>query len=264
MHRILFQLGPITVYTYGAMMVIAFLVATRCMEQDAKRLPPKLVALQPSQVIDWACLVMLGGVAGARALYVAQFWPFYREHFLESFAIWHGGLIWYGGFLGGAIVVAIYLRIVRVSFLRAADQGFPYITLAHAIGRVGCFLNGCCYGTPTDAWYGVWVPDQPGPVIPVQLIEAGFLLLLFVFLRQWQRTAVMNRPGRLFSLYLVAYGVIRFGVEFLRGGQRHHWLGLSAAQLMSVGLVVAGLLLLLIVSMRPAPKPSVSARRVSS
>ncbi len=258
MLRILLQFGPLTIYSYGVMMVAAFLVATWCMEQDAKRLPPLRIAVKPPQAVDAACLVMLGGVLGARALFVAQYWPFYRDHPQEIAAIWHGGLIWYGGFFGGLLVAVIYLRVVRVSFFRAMDQCIPYIALAHAIGRIGCFLNGCCYGKPTAAWYGVRFPGKPDPVIPTQLIEAALLFLFFFLLRRLQHTAVMNRPGRLFSFYLMGYGVIRFGVEFLRGDQRHHWLGLSAAQFISAGLIIVGLIMLLVASARPTAKPSVS------
>ncbi len=258
MPRILLQFGPLTIYSYGVMMVVAFLAATWCLERDAKRLPPLRVAVKPPQAVDMACLAMLGGVLGARALFVAQYWPFYRQNLQEIVAIWHGGLIWYGGFFGGVVVAAIYLRILRIPFFRAADQCIPYLALAHAIGRIGCFLNGCCYGRLTTAWYGVQFPDKPGPVIPTQLIEAAPLFLLFLLLRRLQRTAMMDRPGRLFFLYLAGYGLIRFGVEFLRGDQRHHWLGLSVAQFLSVGLIAVGLLLFVVASVRPATKPSAS------
>ncbi len=242
MLRILLQFGPLTIYSYGVMMVVAFLTVTWLAEQDARRLLPQHPAVTPPQVVDLLCLGMLGGIVGARLLYVMQYWAVYRQHLQEILAIWHGGLIWYGGLLGGLLAAAIYLRIAHIAFLRAMDQCIPYLALAHAIGRIGCFLNGCCYGLPTTAWYGVRFPDQPGPVIPTQLAESALLLVFFLLLRRWQRTAVMEHRGRLFSIYLIGYGVIRFGVEFLRGDQQHYWLGLSVAQFLSVGLVVVGLI----------------------
>lgn len=243
MLRILVQWGPFTVFSYGVMLVAAFLVVAWLMERDAKRLPPLRAVLKPPQVIDWACLVMLSGVVGARLLFIAKYWEVFRVHPWEMLAIWHGGLIWYGGFFGGLLTVVVYARVIGVSFLRMMDQCIPYIPLAHAIGRLGCFLNGCCYGKITHAWYGVTFPGHPGPRIPTQIIEAMLLCALFMALRRLQRTSVMNRRGRIFALYLVGYGLLRFAVEFLRGDQTVLWFGLTVQQDVSLVLVAGGCLL---------------------
>ena len=243
MRRILLQFGPLTIYSYGVMLVAAFLVVTWLMEQDAKRLPPLRVALKPPQIVDMACLVMLGGVLGARLLFIVKYWDMFRVYPWEMPAIWHGGLIWYGGFFGGLLTAAVYARVLGVSFLRMVDQYIPYIPLAHAIGRLGCFLNGCCYGKITHAWYGVTFPGHPGPRIPTQIIEAVLLFALCIALRRLQRTSVMDYLGRIFALDLFSYGLMRFAVEFLRGDQKVVWFGLTVQQDVSLVLVAAGALL---------------------
>jgi len=243
MHRILFQLGPVTVFSYGFMLVVAFLIAMCLAIRDARRLPPQRLAVAPTQIIDLSCAAMLGGIVGARLWFVAQFWDVYQRQPHEIPAIWHGGLVWYGGFLGGLLAVAGYLRLHHVPFLRAVDQYIPFVTLAHSIGRIGCFLNGCCYGKPTTAWFGVLFPGHDDRVIPTQLLESGLLFVLFFGLRRLARTAFMDRPGRLFGVYLIGYAVIRMCTEFLRGDQTILWAGLTLPQLFSLLVFLVGVIL---------------------
>ena len=241
MHPILLKLGPFTLYSYGVMLVIAFMLTTWLASRAARRLPNERLAIHAEQITDFTCLALLGGIMGARLLYVGLQWDFFRRVPQEIPAVWHGGLVWYGGFLGGVLAGWLYLRAKQLVFLRVMDQFIPFLALGHAIGRIGCFLNGCCYGRPTTSWYGVVFPGHAVAVLPTQLFEAAGLFLLYSVLRVLQRSSIMNRPGALFGLYLVGYAGLRFLMEFLRGDQVAWWAGLTLQQLISIGMLLAGL-----------------------
>jgi phosphatidylglycerol:prolipoprotein diacylglycerol transferase len=199
------------------------------------------MAITAEQVVDFSCLSLLGGILGARLFYVILQWEFFMSSPQEMPAIWRGGLVWYGGFLGGTLAGWFYVRAKRLVFLRVMDQFIPFLVLGHAIGRVGCFLNGCCYGKPTGTWCGLVLPGQATAVLPTQLFESLGLLVLYLVLRRLQRGAFLSRPGRLFSLYLMSYAALRFLMEFLRGDQTAFWAGLTLQQLIGLGLFVIGL-----------------------
>ncbi|MDP3723298.1 MAG: prolipoprotein diacylglyceryl transferase [Candidatus Omnitrophota bacterium] len=243
MHPILVTVGPCTLYSYGVLLVIAFVVSTWLASRAARRLPPAQRAIGAEQLVDCASLALLSGVVGARLFYIIL----QRELFLQSpwevLAVWHGGLVWYGGLAGGLLAAWGYVRWKRLSFLGVLDQFAPFLAVGHAIGRVGCFLNGCCYGKPTGAWWGVTFPGHAQPVIPTQLLEAAGLIVLSVALRRIQRGRLTERRGALFGVYLMGYAVLRFVLEFLRGDQASGWAGLTLPQFMSVGVWLVGLFL---------------------
>ncbi len=245
MHPILLKLGPIILYSYGAALVIAVASAIWLASHAARRLPPDLVAISPEQIVDFVCCSLVGGIVGARALYVILNWEFFSAAPLEIPALWHGGLVWYGGFMGGVLVGWLYVRAHGLTFLRVMDQIIPCLAFGHAIGRIGCFLNGCCYGKPTDAWCGVVFPGQPGPVLPTQLFEAAGLFLLYLLLRWLKRPVLLRRHGTVFGVYLMAYALLRFGLEFLRGDQVMWWAGLTLQQCISLGTFLVGLVMVL-------------------
>ena len=240
MHPILLKLGPLTLHTYGVALTVALLVASWLAARRARAMPPELAAMTPAQSADFACLSLAGRIAGARLLYVLLEWDFFGRSPQEILALWHGGLVWYGGFLGGVLAGWLYARAKRLAFWRVMDHWIPFLALGHAIGRFGCFFNGCCYGRPTSAWYGVVFPGQAAPVVPTQLFEAAGLVVLYVILRLLQRPSLLSRPGGLFGVYLISYGGLRFLLEFLRGDQTPWWAGLTLQQLISVGASFAG------------------------
>ena len=252
MHRILFHMGPVTIYSYGVMMVAAFVMATWLASRTAKQLPDARRVLTSSQIVDLFCLAMLSGVLGARLFFVAQYWEVFVRQPQEIPAIWHGGLIWYGGFVGGLASIVIYLRLHRISVLRGIDQFIPFIALGHGIGRIGCLLNGCCYGEVSHAWWALAGEDGQ-PRIPTQLLESVALLGLFLVLRCFQERRTEAPGGWLFGVYLLGYAVIRFFIEFLRGDQTAVWGGLTLQQLLSVGVFIIGLMLLMLLRHRSKP-----------
>jgi len=260
MHPILFTIGPVTIYTYGAMLVVALVVCIWLAARAARRLPRAFVAITGEQVVDIVCLSLLGGILGGRLAYVLLHPEWFARSPLDVLAIWHGGLVWYGGLLGGVLFAWGYARAKRLAWWRVADQLAPVLVVGHAIGRIGCFFNGCCYGKPTDAWCGVVFPGDPRALIPTQLFEAVGLCGLYLVLRVLQRPAVLKRPGRLFGVYLIGYVLLRFVIEPFRGDQAVFWAGLTLQQLISVLVLVAGMVLWFRVS-RFAFRETPSAKR---
>lgn len=240
MHRIALTWGPLTLYSYGLMLVVAFVVATILARAAAARGPRELVVLTPPQILDAFCMVMLAGIVGGRLFFVIQHWEVFIQYPLEIPAIWHGGLVWYGGFVGGVLGMAWYVRRRGIALVRAIDQVIPFVALGHGLGRIGCFLNGCCYGIFTSTWIGVTFPGHDHPVIPTQLLEAAGLIVFFLVLRRVQTPEHLARPGRVLGVYMIGYGVLRFILEYLRGDQSIAWAGLTLAQLMSVAAIVVG------------------------
>ncbi|MBI4596855.1 MAG: prolipoprotein diacylglyceryl transferase [Candidatus Omnitrophica bacterium] len=243
MHPVLFSFGPVTLYTYGAMMVAAFLTATLLAAHVARRLPADQRPMNPERVVDFSSVILLGGLAGGRLFFILLHWDEFVPSPWEALALWHGGLVWYGGFVGGLAGAWLYVRAQRLNMLRVLDFYVPFLALGHAIGRIGCFFNGCCYGKPADSWCGVTFPGQNVRVIPTQLIEAICLAVLFLLLRSLQRPSVLKCSGRVFGAYLVGYAVIRFVVESLRGDQVVWVAGLTLQQVISLSVLLSGLLL---------------------
>jgi phosphatidylglycerol:prolipoprotein diacylglycerol transferase len=150
---------------------------------------------------------------------------------------WEWKLTFYGGLFGGVLgfLLTYFLFIKKDSTLRMDEVvkiAPPAITLAHAFGRIGCFLDGCCYGKPTDSWIGVKFPFLPEPVIPTQLIESGFLFLLTALLLV---LILVFKFKYTFIVYLGSYSIFRFIIEFFRGDDRGNFLGIfSPSQVWSI------------------------------
>ncbi len=244
MRPFLFQISAWRVPSYGVLLATAFLVGVWWASRLVRRLPGGAGVPTAEEVADGLSWGMLGGVVGGRLLYVALNWDVYHHATWEWVAVWHGGLVWYGGFAGGLLSVWFFFRSRRRSFLALMDRIAPVIALGHAIGRLGCFANGCCYGRPTTAWWGVQFPSLPEPVIPTQLLEAAGLLLLAAVLRAGQTREALRRRGRVFGWYLIGYGALRWLLEYWRADQPIFELGLTLSQWISGLLFAAGSALL--------------------
>ena len=243
MHPMLFRLGPMTFYSYGFMVALGFLAASVLAVRRARA-----IGLDPVAVQNAAITVLLAGLLGGRIAYLFYRWDLYRANLWEIFRLDHGGLIFFGGFVGGLIGVMWVIHRARLPVLRTVDLLIPPIVVAHAFGRVGCFLNGCCYGKFTTVPWGVVFRSDLLPRHPAQLYETAALLLIFFGLKLLERRS--PRPGTVLLAYSLSYGLWRFCVEFLRGDNPQFAWGLTVFQLFSIGLVVSSLILLL----RPSRK----------
>lgn len=231
MHPDLFTLGPFTLHTYGLLVAIGMLLAVFFAQRDAS-----VLGIGSEIFWDLALWSILGGMVGARLTYVLVTWKEFAHDWASIFRIWDGGLVFYGGFVGGIAGGGWFIRKHQLPFWKVADVTAPYIPLAHALGRLGCFFAGCCYGRESRSW-GLVFPalgDQV-PRLPTQLYEAGFNALLFLFLFLRRKKA---RPaGRLFWLYVGLYAAWRFGIEFFRGDDIRgtmFWSWLHTSQLLAL------------------------------
>ena len=268
----LFKIGPISIHSYGLMMAIAFLTALYLGRRDAKRF-----GLDPDQVSDCAFWVLVLGLMGTRVLYILMFPGQFSWHRpLEWIAIWQGGLVFQGGLPPALIFLYFYARRHKMGFWNALDMAAPYVALGHGIGRIGCFLNGCCYGKRTDLPWGISFPRVPFdtsmpfdgspvyidhaqqfafdtgldqwsyPVHPTQLYEAVGLAIMFLALL-YLRNHWRPFHGSIFAVYFMLYGVFRFIIEMFRGDHNPtHILNLSDQQWFSVAALVIGAILFLI------------------
>jgi phosphatidylglycerol:prolipoprotein diacylglycerol transferase len=201
---------------------------------------------------------MIGAILGARAVYVATYWQeeFAGQPLQEIFAIWHGGLVYYGGLIGASLAGLIFLRWKKLPVWKIADVLAPSIALGSVFGRVGCLLNGCCYGRACDLPWAIRFPaDNPlhpptTPVHPTEAYDALLNLGLYFFLAWLFRRRKFD--GQIFATYLLCYAVTRSFVEYFRGdyNDAHHHYGLTPGQLVSVPIFITGLALALILSRR--------------
>jgi phosphatidylglycerol:prolipoprotein diacylglycerol transferase len=218
------------------MVAIGFALATMFIYHQA----PKF-GLSREKCVDLAITILLSGVIGARLLYVFLNRSFYAANPLEIFMLYKGGLVWYGGFISGVVAMIVYVKLNKLSFWTVVDLVAPYAALAQGFGRIGCFLNGCCYGINVAPGFplAVTFPPETDPRLPTQLISAGILFLIFVLLMIWQ-----NRRrfiGEIFLGYCILYSSKRFIIEFFRGDNPKLFFGLTISQLISAGIFISAI-----------------------
>jgi len=236
MHPILLKIGSLSIYSYGVMVALGFALATACVYARA----PKF-GIDRDSIIDLMILMLVSGVAGARLFYVLQNYGYYLAYPLEVLNLSKGGLVWYGAFIAGLFSSVVYMKIKRMDFWAAMDLAAPYIALAQAIGRVGCFLNGCCYGieAPKGCILAVGSASDTLLHLPTQLYSAMALVLIFAVLCVWQ--SHRRFKGEIFVGYCVLYSAKRFFMEFLRGDNPRLYLDLTISQVISCALFALSL-----------------------
>jgi len=253
-HPILFHLGSFPVHSYGVMIALAFLAGLWTAMRRARR--EKISGDTIGDVTLW---LMLGGIVGARAVYVATYWQdqFAGGKFSEIFAIWNGGLVYYGGLIGATLAGMIYVGWKRLPLWKIADVLAPSIALGSVFGRIGCLLNGCCYGRACAEPWAITFPEghethpagMPAlPVHPTEIYDALLNFALYLFLAWLIRRKKFD--GQIFATYLILYAVCRSIVEYFRGDYPadHNHNGLTSAQLVSIPIFIAGLALAAILS----------------
>ena len=218
----------------------------------------------PSErILDLGPWLIIAAILGARTLYVITFW---REQFAgkpisEIFMVHHGGLVYYGGLIGASLACILYARLKQLPLWKLADIMAPSIALGYVFGRIGCLMNGCCYGRACSLPWAISFPrgnplgSPTTPVHPTQIYESLLSLCLYAGLASLFRRKKYD--GQVFAAYLVSYAILRSVVETFRGDypDYQHFLGgwATPAQLVSIGILAAGLILLWILS-RHAPR----------
>ncbi len=236
MKPILWNLGPLTVYAWGTMLSLAVILGVI----GARRLAVR-ARIEPDRILDLAIWLVIAGLLGARLFYVVFYDPeYFAAHPWAVFYPTQPGLVFYGGLIAGIAAGGLYVYRHKLSFWNLADVITPFLALGYGIVRVGCFLNGCCYGKPTEAPWGVVFPGLWDiPRHPTQLYSSGLALLIFgVTLWLFYRRRF---TGQVFLAYLMLYAVTRSMVEIFR--ENLLVLGpITIAQLVSIGLFLAALL----------------------
>ena len=255
MYPELLHIGPLTIHSYGAMYALGILAAVSLSEHLHRRRGG-----EPDVIMDMALPVVIGVILGARAMFILVEREYYIQNPMEIFMVWKGGLVFYGGLIGGALAFLITARLKQLDIWQVADIVAPGVALGHAFGRLGCFLAGSCYGAPTDLPWAVTYTDPRSlagavlgvPVHPTQLYSAAFLVFLSAILVFIGSRSLFK--GQVIASYGVLYGTFRFFIEFLRGDPRGSvalaGVTLSTSQAVSLVLVPASLGLYLYLNKR--------------
>lgn len=252
--------GPVYFYSYGLCMAAALGFSIYLFAKDAgKYIAPKVgITYQQGfqKAFDLGVYVIVCSLLGARIFYVLEnHSEFENGHWMDAIKIWQGGLVFYGGLFGAIAVAWYWFRAEKWPFSYAFDLVAPYILLGQAIGRVGCFLNGCCYGNVAGIHNGIfdlahgWVfpgGEDQQPHLPTQLWELVGDLALF-FLLRWARRWTLRYTWLTISLYGLTYGLLRFIIEIWRLDRSVHFLVSfrSASQAVSAIIVATSLAVIL-------------------
>ncbi|MFO7952764.1 MAG: prolipoprotein diacylglyceryl transferase [Bacillota bacterium] len=237
----LFEVGNLTIHTYGVMIALGVIVCSFALYRQAPR-----ENINPDYLLEAVIISVFAGMIGARLLYVALNWDYFSANPGEIIFTQFAGLSFFGGLFLAVLVLYFWSKWRKMGFLKMADLLAPYLGLGYAFGRIGCFLNGCCYGLESDLPWALPVSMHDDLLRhPVQLYAALGALLIFVILK-------LLRPKRPFIGFMLLalfafYGVLRFVVEFFRY-EPEYWLGLSQAQVFSLVLTLFSVLLILVFS----------------
>ena len=244
----LFHIGNFNLPTYGLLVALGVLIGLWISVRNSEK-----HGINADDAWNFGILVVLCGIIGAKILYIINDWGYYTSHPGEIFSL---GTLQAGGVFSGGLIAALaaaawYIRKRNMPALGTCDAFSPGLALGHAIGRVGCFAAGCCYGKPTHHFWGVtftnplaraWVGTPLNEALePTQLFESAVELANF-FILMWMLKR-KKFDGQVFAAYLVLYGVARYFLEFIHDdpGRGSVFGGfMTGTQLISICLVITG------------------------
>jgi len=254
MYPTLLKIGPLEFHAYTVGLALAFLVGVLCsVRENYKRERPFPVT--PAGGV-W---IFFGALLGSKIYWYIQYGTTWTDdagnpyQWYRVFFIWEGGAVFFGGLIGGVLGALAYFRYVRVPVLAMGDIGMPFLPLGHSIARLGCFLNGCCWGYPTHAstavefprWSLAWrrqvedgllerTAETSLPVHPTQLYESLGLFCIFLVMRFAYKHKKYD--GSIVFLYPLLYGLLRFTTESFRGDSVRSVLGMTVSQMVGLAL----------------------------
>jgi len=246
MHPVLFQIGSFKIHTYGVFVALGFLTGILLARREAKR-----VGEDPDRISDLAFYIIIVAIVGSRLMYIIV----YRKHFMENpldmVKIWSGGLIYFGGLIPALLISVWYIRKHCMPVWRTIDIMAPPVAFGQALGRLGCFSAGCCYGKETTLPWAVTFSDPESlailgvPLHPTQLYSSLNAFLIFLILTVVKRFKKFD--GLLIWLYTLLYSITRSIIEIFRGDDRGFIIGgvLSVSQFIGIILGLISLFMLL-------------------
>jgi phosphatidylglycerol:prolipoprotein diacylglycerol transferase len=259
-HPILFEIGPVTIYSYGVLLAAAYLLGLWLAARRARA-----AGLDGNKVLDLGIWVIIAALVGAKALLFVVDFRHFTSSWQEFTTLLRSGGVFYGGLIAAVVVCIYQLRKHQLPLWTSGDLFAPGIALGYMVGRLGCLAAGCCYGKPTDVPWAITFTDPAAnlnvgtplnvALHPTQVYEsaAGFIILLLLL-------AIERRgrgfPGRTFWLFVLFYSISRFIIEFYRGDDRGVVLDmLSTSQFISVVLTPLSIVMLWYLS-RPSRPPA--------
>ena len=262
MHPEIAHWGLLHIRSYGLMLAIAFLTGTWLALAEARRR-----GLDEDKLVTVILATLVASILGARALYVLEHLGEFRREWGSVLALWQGGLTLYGGVVLGTMVGLATARRMGLPMWTVADTLTPSFALGTMFGRVGCFLNGCCYGHPTRLPWGVTFPPDSfaglefgnAKVHPSQLYFASAGLLLFLF--SWGTRKRWSVPGTLFWTFLILFALIRIPLDFTRAYEpgalalKIGGIDVTQSQVTSLALALFGALMILRLRREALPSP---------
>ncbi|MDX9702508.1 MAG: prolipoprotein diacylglyceryl transferase [Candidatus Auribacterota bacterium] len=271
----LFQIGGVNIYTYGTLVAIAFLFGIFLAAYRARK-----IGEDPQNILDLCLYIMVSSIVGARLCFVVLNWEYFKRHLIEIVFIQQGGLVFYGGMIFAVACTIIFLKLKKLSILQYLDILTPSLAVGHAIGRVGCFFNGCCYGKVAgnsifsflavrfpkvveriplgdgtiseqvigsppyiDHLYSAMITESDQyslPIYPTQLFSAGMNFIFFFIMLAIFRHRKFT--GQIWWSYLILYSVGRFMIEFVRADNPYvSSIPLTFSQILSIFLFITAL-----------------------
>ena len=251
MHPILFEIGGLKIHTYGVFVAMGFLTAIALAMREARR-----EGEDPAKIVDLAFYVIVAAIVGSRLLYVALNYKHYIENPLDIVKIWSGGLVFYGGLILALAVSVWYFRKNRLPVWKTTDIVAPSIAIGQAVGRLGCFSAGCCYGRETTLPWAVTFTNPEClaklgvPLHPTQLYSSLNALLIFFILITARKFKKFD--GFLIWLYVLLYSISRPILELFRGDDRGFMIkgAMSTSQFISIAMGITSLFMLFYLSRR--------------
>jgi phosphatidylglycerol:prolipoprotein diacylglycerol transferase len=254
----LFSLGPVTIHTYGVFAATGFFFA---MIVTWKIAEPEGITLQ--HIVDMGLIIILSAIIGSRLLHVLLNMSYYIHEPVAIFKIWQGGLVFSGGIIAVVIAMFWYAKRRNLSLMKIGDLWAPGAALGQAVGRIGCFMAGCCYGKPTDLKWGVVFTD-PRSLAPLDTLLhptqiysslSGFIIF-FVLLKM---RAKKTFEGRVFLWFLILHSTARLAIERFRGDYRGIILNtdMSVTQLISIFILIGSVVALMVLKPKPGEQSDV-------
>src|SRR5476649_1570404 len=267
MYPRLFELGPVTVYTYGVLLAAAYLFGLKLAMVRAKAR-----GLDANRVLDLGIYIIISALIGAKLLLLITDFKAFTANPRELLTLARSGGVFYGGLILAVVVALIYIRKIGLPFWTTTDVFAPGIALGHVVGRFGCLFAGCCFGKPlaqphwwtvtfTDPFAAANVGTPLGvPLYPTQIFEAGAEALILGVLLWTERK---GRPfaGRTFWLYMLLYAISRFIIEFYRGDERGNVGMFSTSQFISILLAPLAIAMLVYLARAFTPESTRSRAR---